>query len=84
MSEAAVRVLLVEDEVLIRDTLQLALEDGGFSVRTVSSGEEAVALLGAGRSGVRALVTDVKVAPGGITGWQVEAAPFSWSVDGLG
>jgi CheY-like chemotaxis protein len=65
-----VRVLLVEDEGLIRELVEPALEDGGFSVVTASSGEGAMALLGTGDSKWQALITDVNLGAGP-TGWAV-------------
>ncbi|MFZ5685558.1 MAG: hypothetical protein ACOY9C_13060 [Pseudomonadota bacterium] len=38
------RVLLVEDELLIRDLLQSALEDAGFEVADADSGAAAIDL----------------------------------------
>ena len=39
------RVLIVDDESLITSSLQVFLEDEGFSVMTASSGEEATSIL---------------------------------------
>jgi len=54
------RVLLVEDQVLVRETLAAALEDAGCQVLTAASGAEALALLGAGEV-VDILVTDLSM-----------------------
>ena len=43
--EAAALILLAEDEDLIAMSIQQALEDGGFSVRAVASGGEAILVL---------------------------------------
>jgi signal transduction histidine kinase/ActR/RegA family two-component response regulator len=61
-SEAATaaRVLLVDDEDLLREVLAEQLEDAGSSVLVASSGPEALALLAAGET-VDALVTDLSM-----------------------
>ena len=56
----ASRVLLVEDQVLVREILAAALEDAGCQVLTAASGAEALALLGAGEA-VDILVTDLSM-----------------------
>lgn len=70
LSQISVRVLLVEDEILILELLKSALEDGGYEVLTAGSVEEAMPLLdGAGRD-VGGLVTDVNLG-GPQSGWDV-------------
>jgi PAS domain S-box-containing protein len=61
------RLLLVDDEPLVRDVLAENLEDAGFSVLVAAGGSEAVALIAAGEA-VDALITDLSM-PGmdGIT-----------------
>jgi signal transduction histidine kinase/ActR/RegA family two-component response regulator len=54
---AATRLLLVDDERLVRDVLAEQLEDEGFSILTASNGAEALALLDAGEA-VDLLVSD--------------------------
>ena len=54
---AATRLLLVDDERLVRDVLAEQLQDEGFSILTASNGAEAVALLDAGEV-VDLLVSD--------------------------
>ena len=71
MNTTTVPVLLVEDEPMIQESLKAILEDGGFEVTTASSGEDAVAKLDAEGLAFRALVTDVNLAHGGLTGWAV-------------
>ncbi len=71
MSLTSVLILVVEDEPMIQELLQLVLEDGGFEVTTASSGEDAFAKLGAELPAFRALVTDVNLVRGGLTGWDV-------------
>ena len=57
-SETYFRVLLVDDEDLVREMLVEHLEDAGFSVVSVASGAEALAVL-ASAEVVDALVTDL-------------------------
>jgi CheY-like chemotaxis protein len=66
---AGPRVVLADDEVLVRDLVQEALEDAGFTVLAAGSGSEAIDLLVA-NDDVRALVTDINFG-GGPTGWDV-------------
>lgn len=51
------RILLIDDEPLVRRTLQLALENAGHSVATAEDGEGGIAL--ARTLGFDLLVTDV-------------------------
>ena len=53
-----VRVLLVDDEDVVRDVLAEQLEMAGYGVIAAASGTEALALLSAGEA-VDALVTDL-------------------------
>jgi CheY-like chemotaxis protein len=68
---ASLLVLVVDDEPLIRGMVEVALEDAGYSVETATDAEEAVSALEARACAVRALVTDVNLAPGKATGWDV-------------
>jgi PAS domain S-box-containing protein len=52
------RVLFVDDDELVRETVLAQLEGGGYHVQTASSGPEALALLDAGVA-VDVLVTDL-------------------------
>ena len=63
----SVPVFFVEDDELIRQLLDEALRDGGFSITTANTGEEAMARSGAE---IGALITDVNL-PGSVTGWDV-------------
>lgn len=63
---ARVRVLVVEDEFLIRLTLSEVLADEGYDVLEAESGDEALLLLQA-NPGVRVLLTDVQL-PGSLDG----------------
>jgi len=63
------RVLLADDEVLIRDLVQETLEEAGYEVVPVSSGAEALGALDA-ESDFTALVTDINFG-GPPVGWDV-------------
>ncbi|GAA4028820.1 response regulator [Sphingomonas rosea] len=63
-------ILLTEDEALVSISVQKALEDAGFSVRSVSSGEEAVAVLDAEHADFRGIITDIRLGSE-IDGWDV-------------
>ncbi len=66
----AVRLLVVEDEPLILEMMQAALEDGGYSVLVAADGTEAVALLDAHIGELAGLLTDVRLGSGP-AGWEV-------------
>ncbi len=68
--KSSVFVFVVEDEELIRHVLEEALTEGGFTVATAASGEEAVAMLDAKTTAYSALMTDVNLA-GALSGWDV-------------
>jgi PAS domain S-box-containing protein len=57
---ASTRVMVVDDEDLLREVLAEQLEDLGFSVLTAANGSEALSLLAAGET-VDALVTDLSM-----------------------
>jgi CheY-like chemotaxis protein len=63
MTIDAVRVLVVDDEAVILEILQAALEDGGFAVETAASGAAAMQC--------GALITDVNIERDGPAGWDV-------------
>jgi len=69
--QPSIRILLVEDDPLVILTVEDALKDGGFVVFTAADGASAVRLLEASDADYRALVTDVNLSPGGLTGWDV-------------
>lgn len=71
MEAAVVLVLVVEDEPLIREMLEHALGDGGFAVTLAASGEEALTLIEGETFHHQALVTDIRLAPGKASGWDV-------------
>ena len=61
-----VRVLVVEDEFLIRLTLSEALGDEGFEVLEAETGDAALPMLAPG-CGIRLLLTDIQL-PGVLNG----------------
>lgn len=66
-------VIVVDDEVLILELIQTALEDGGYVVRGVTTAAEAIALLEMDRArDLNGLVTDVNL-EGRVSGWDVAA-----------
>jgi len=92
-------VLVAEDEVLIRDLIEAALEDGGFAVVLANTGAEAIAVIDARSGELAALVTDVDLGSGP-TGWDVArhgrdgdpnlpiiymsgGSPHRWTAEGL-
>ncbi|UPJ74379.1 response regulator [Bradyrhizobium sp. 187] len=70
MRGAAIIVLVVEDEQLIRDMVADALSDGGFEAEVAVSGEDAVNLLQGEQTKYRAIITDINLF-GTLDGWQV-------------
>ncbi|MFA5966776.1 MAG: response regulator [Sphingomonas sp.] len=64
-------VLVVDDEPLIRDVVETALVDAGYAVITAGDAEQAIVALEADGSDFQALVTDVNLAVGKLTGWDV-------------
>jgi len=69
--DVSILIFVVEDEPLIQDLLENALKEGGFAVATAAAGAEAIRMLEASGADYRALVTDVHLPPGEITGWDV-------------
>lgn len=67
---AAALLLYVEDEVVLQDILQTALEEAGFEVVVVSSGAEALDRLQALAGDLKGLITDVNLGDG-IKGWEI-------------
>jgi len=63
-----VRILVVEDDALIRESVVEALREEGYVVIHAANGEEALAWCG--RQAADVLITDVKL-PGDIDGWQI-------------
>jgi DNA-binding NtrC family response regulator len=69
--DPAILVLLVEDEPLIQDIIEAALEDGGYAVSKVGAGAEAISILDRQHAEFSVLVSDVNLGPGQLTGWDV-------------
>jgi CheY-like chemotaxis protein len=61
-----IRILVVEDEMLIRELVMEELTDAGFAVVAVATGDEAAALLGEDRQ-FDLLLTDIDL-PGEVDG----------------
>lgn len=68
---APISVLLVEDEVLISHLVADWLSESGFDVHEVTTGDEALAYIGAGKP-VDVLFTDINL-PGRIDGTELAA-----------
>ena len=62
------RILVVEDDPLIREFVVEALREEGFDVIHAKDGEEALAWCG--RRAADVLVTDIRL-PGKVDGWQI-------------
>jgi len=63
------RILLVEDEMLVRELAREDLSDAGFDVVDTTDGDRARAMLEEGR-GVDVLFTDIRM-PSQLDGWQL-------------
>jgi CheY-like chemotaxis protein len=64
-----IRILLVEDELLITLSLQDALAEGGYTVELASNGKEALSRIAGGRAW-SGLVTDIRLGSGP-DGWHI-------------
>jgi DNA-binding response OmpR family regulator len=65
------RILLVEDEPLIGLSIQDALEEAGYSVRLLHTGQEAILDLHSDEAQSVGLITDVRLVGGGPDGWDI-------------
>lgn len=63
-------ILLVEDEPLIQDLIEGALEEGGFGVVVARGGREAIEILDRDASIISGLVTDINLGDS-VKGWAV-------------
>ncbi|MES2302211.1 MAG: response regulator [Pseudomonadota bacterium] len=63
------RVLIVEDEALVRELAVDEFTDAGFAVAEAASGDEALAILNRGET-FDVLFTDVRM-PGAVDGWEL-------------
>jgi CheY-like chemotaxis protein len=68
-ADAAVVVLVVEDEIFVRFDVAACLEDAGYDVVEAATGEEAIALCNAGTS-IDMVITDINLG-GSASGWDV-------------
>ena len=75
-TELLVRILVIDDEPIIRLDARAILEDAGYVVTEAASADEALPLLADGKS-IEAILTDIDM-PGSIDGLELARA-----VDGL-
>lgn len=73
MLEPSILILLAEDDMLVLDSMQETLEEGGYGVQAASSGQEAIQLIWQSERPISGLVTDVRLGAGA-TGWDVARA----------
>jgi DNA-binding NtrC family response regulator len=66
-----VLVLVVEDDQMLHDLLGEALIDGGFAIAQALNPVDAMQMIEAPDASYRALVTDINLAPGQQTGWDI-------------
>jgi len=69
--EDSVRIFLVEDAELIQNVLEMALEDGGFSVTKACTAEQAIEILDDQGTRFRALISDINLGSSNMTGWDI-------------
>lgn len=69
--ETSILIFLVEDDDSVRELLLEVLADGGFKAATANNGEDAIKMLDASGADCKALITDINLAPGKLTGWDV-------------
>src|SRR5689334_13834029 len=67
MQENAIKVLVVDDDEDIRETMAAFLGDLGYGVSCAATGEEAIRLIEADAA-VTLLLTDIQM-PGALDGW---------------
>jgi DNA-binding response OmpR family regulator len=70
MQGSAVLLLVVEDDPATGDDLKRSLEDAGFRVMLVRSGEKATSAFDENAGEIGGLIADVKLG-GNISGWDV-------------
>jgi DNA-binding response OmpR family regulator len=70
MQGSAVLILVVEDDAVAGGDVKRALEDAGFRVLLVQSGEKATSTFDENAGEVGGLVADVKLG-GNVSGWDV-------------
>ena len=64
-------VLVVEDEAEVRNLIEDALREAGFGLAISGDAEHAIGALERPEAAFVALVTDIRLAAGGRTGWDV-------------
>jgi DNA-binding response OmpR family regulator len=70
MQGSAVLILVVEDDSAAGDGIKRALEDAGFRVMLVESGEKATSTFDENAGEIGGLIADVKLG-GNVSGWDV-------------
>ena len=70
MADNSILIFVVEDEPTIRELLTHDLEEAGFSVALIASGDEAIKKLSDKGTNYRALITDINLGDD-VTGWDV-------------
>jgi DNA-binding response OmpR family regulator len=73
-------ILLVEDEILIREMLVEALEEAGFSTLAASDAQGAIALFEVNGDEIRGLITDINLEDG-VDGWELARTAREHSSD---
>jgi DNA-binding NtrC family response regulator len=68
MNQLSARILVVDDEAVIRRTLEILLRRQGYAVRTAADAEEALAWL---RDGTFELLLIDLLLPGGMSGLEI-------------
>lgn len=68
---ASILVLVVDDEDAILMLVEDALKEGGYAVETSGDSQKALALLDRNHSEYKAIITDVNMAAGKPTGWDL-------------
>jgi CheY-like chemotaxis protein len=72
LTNTSFKILVVEDEALIRMGIVASLEDDGFIVVEASNADEAIEML-IGHPDIKAMFTDIDM-PGGMDGLRLAAA----------
>lgn len=67
----AILILAVDNEGLVLDLIEAALEDGGYVVAKATSGRDAIEILDQRISDLGGVVTDVNLGRGQMSGWDV-------------
>lgn len=76
-----IAILVVEDEVLIRELLLVTLEDAGYAVASACDGAEALAMIEADDASFDALLTDINLSGRAVEGPSVDNRPVDgWRV----